>query len=197
MKVDKYTKLIGLLSVILIAGIIYILVIYDLEEVEISINEHNNGKIEEITEESEDLIDDKMIYVFLCGAINNPGVYEVVDGTRVFEVMNLAGGLADNADQTVVNQAQPVMDGQQIYFPTIKEVEEGYIEEISVGQYLININTASIEQLITLPGVGEVRAQTIINFRNKNGRFKSTEEIMNVDGIKEGIYNRIKDFITV
>lgn len=128
-------------------------------------------------------------YVYICGAVANPGVYEVEAGSRIYEVVCMAGGLTEEADVSSVNQAEPVYDGQMIYLSsqTAGEATDGRV----------NINTASVEDLMTLSGIGQTKAEQILAYRDKNGKFSSVEEIMNVDGIKEGLYNRIKDDIRV
>lgn len=142
----------------------------------------------------------RKIYIQLGGAVNNEGVYAVEEGQRVFEVVALAGGLSDLADPNAVNQARKVVDGEFIYFPTYDEVNEGlYKSEANMTQEstLVNINTATMEELMTLPGIGESKAKAIINYRTTNGPFKSIEEIMNVNGIKDAMFDKIKDFITI
>lgn len=131
---------------------------------------------------------DGVCYVYICGAVLTPGVYEVRQGSRIYEVVNMAGGLTEDADVSCVNQAEAVYDGQMIYLPTEAENETD-------GR--VNINTASVEELMTLSGIGQAKAEQILAYRNANGNFSSEEEIMNVDGIKEGLYNRIKDDIRV
>lgn len=138
------------------------------------------------TEDSD--IADGMCYVYICGAVAEPGVYEVNQGSRIYEVVSMAGGLTEDADVSSVNQAEPVYDGQMVYLPTEAEHETD-------GR--VNINTASAEELMTLPGIGQAKAEQILTYRNANGNFSSEEEIMNVEGIKEGLYNRIKDNIRV
>lgn len=131
---------------------------------------------------------DGVCYVYICGAVLEPGVYEVKQGSRIYEVVDMAGGLTEDADVSFLNQAETVYDGQMIYLPTEAENETD-------GR--VNINTASIEELMTLSGIGQAKAEQILAYRNANGDFSSEEEIMNVDGIKEGLYNRIKDDIRV
>lgn len=133
-------------------------------------------------------IADGLCYVYICGAVAEPGVYEVKQGSRIYEVVDMAGGLTEEADVSSVNQAEPVYDGQMIYLPMEAEHETD-------GR--VNINTASVEELMTLPGIGQAKAEQILAYRDANGSFSSEEEIMNVDGIKEGLYNRIKDGIRV
>lgn len=154
----------------------------------------------EINETTQGTEGTRKIYIQLGGAVNNEGVYAVEEGQRVFEVVALAGGLSDLADPNAVNQARKVVDGEFIYFPTYDEVNEGlYKSEANMSQEstLVNINTATMEELMSLPGIGESKAKAIINYRTTNGPFKSIEEIMNVNGIKDAMFDKIKDFITI
>lgn len=148
-----------------------------------------------LTEEETENVSDSSweeteIYVYLCGAVENPDVYSVKEGSRVFEVIQKAGGFTEDADKTYVNQARVVADGEQIKIPTVGEV----VEQKKDG---INMNTASKEVLCTLPGIGESRAESIIQYREENGLFQTKEDIMKVPGIKEGMYDKIKDKIIV
>lgn len=148
-------------------------------------------------------------YVYICGAILHPGVYEVPLGSRIYEVVYLAGGLTEEACKSSVNQAEPVYDGQMIFIPTVEEAEAGVdVDAVakSVGDSdtkkkeadgRVNINTATLSELMTLSGIGQTKAERILAYRDTHGDFASVEEIMNVDGIKEGLYNRIKDDIRV
>ncbi|SFL01642.1 competence protein ComEA [Lachnospiraceae bacterium KH1T2] len=144
------------------------------------------------------------IYVYICGAVNSPGVYTVRSGSHVFEVIAKAGGLREDADDTVVNQAECVEDGMQITVPTKEQVKNGVtskdqsasstnISEVQDGK--VNINTADAKELTSLSGIGATRAEAIIAYRNEHGAFTSPEDIMNVAGIKEGLYIKIKNQI--
>lgn len=153
------------------------------------------------------------IYAHICGAVVNPGVYQAKAGARVADFIALAGGLTSDADGDYINQAEIVTDGQRIYIPTKEEVEslvlhdylQGYrsqedqkaSEDSAKGQALININEASAEKLMELPGIGQAKANSIIEYRNQHGAFQSTEELMNIPGIKEGLFNQIASKITV
>ena len=136
------------------------------------------------------------IYVYVCGEVVNPGVYTVDSGTRVYEVLEMAGGVTENAAVGAVNLVNILEDGQKLYFPSNEEYEAGWSEETE-GTALININTASKEELMKLAGIGEAKALAIIAYRQKNGAFTCTEDIMKVSGIKEAAYSLIKDRITV
>ena len=139
--------------------------------------------------------------VYICGAVVSPGVYEVDSGSRVVDVLDLAGGISTDGDPTVINLAEPVYDGEQIYIPTFDEVSSGYStskESYKETQSLrVNINTASKEELMTIKGIGEGKALAIIEYRQKNGGFSSVEELVNVRGIGEASLERLRDYITV
>lgn len=182
------------IAIIIVCGIIYSF-IYNKNSKE-NINITVEDTIKEQTEEIESQED---IFIQLCGAVNKEGVYKVSIGTRIFEVVEMAGGLSSDAATNVVNQAREARDGELIFFPTKEEALNGKISnDISVynDSSLININTASKEVLMTLPGIGEAKANSIIKFREKNNGFNDITEIMQVSGIKEAVYENIKDLIT-
>ncbi len=137
------------------------------------------------------------IFVHICGEVNNPGVYELPEGSRIFEAVEAAGGFTEDAAQASLNQAQTIMDGTQIVILSLEEAEEKARLEQELAAGIVNLNTASKEQLMTLTGIGESRAEDIIRYREESGGFQSIEEIMNVPGIKESAYLKIKDSITV
>ncbi len=132
------------------------------------------------------------LFVDIDGAVNNPGVYEFKDGSRVNDAIITAGGLKSNAYTKNLNKARLLNDGEKIYILNVDEISEISSE----NSKLININTASKEMLMTIPGIGKVYAQRIIDYRNKKS-FGSIEEIKNIDGIGEKIFEKIKEFITV
>lgn len=153
---------------------------------------------------SESVPEEKDLFVHVCGAVQTPGVYEVASGSRIYEVINLAGGLLETADSDYLNQAETVSDGLKLYVPTREEIEAGMVKntneekaDTSASTGLVNINTADVSLLTTIRGVGESRAESIIAYREENGGFSSIEDIMKVTGIKEGLFNKIKDQITV
>ena len=145
------------------------------------------------------------IYVHVCGCVKKPGVYSLHFGARTQEAINAAGGFSEKANQTAWNLAEVLQDGMQIYVPSKDEAKEALNEEQSSQKDLsasqrkdtVNINRASKEDLVTLPGIGESRADAIIARREEKGTFTSIEEIKDVAGIGDGIFNRIKDLITV
>lgn len=147
------------------------------------------------------------VFVYVCGAVKVPGVYELKPDARVYEAVACAGGVREDAAEEYVNLAQPVSDGERIYIPTVEEAEQGIAEWVPADpgtdhdsgteERKVNINTASREELKTLSGIGDSKAESIIAYREANGAFQSIEELMNVDGIKDGVFNKIKDRITV
>ena len=147
------------------------------------------------------------IFVDVCGAVANPGVYEMDADSRVFQVIEAAGGFLPEAASASVNQVQPVSDGQQIYVPTQEEVEEGTTPaaiqqtetagDSDTAGGVVNINTADADTLKSLSGIGDAKAQAILAYREEYGSFSTIEEIMQVPGIKESTFSAIKDKITV
>lgn len=137
------------------------------------------------------------IFVHVCGAVQCPGVVEIPDGSRVRDALEAAGGLLEEAATDYVNLAAKLEDAQQLYFPTKEEAEHLWQEDVAAAKGLVNINTASMEQLCTLPGIGEARAADIIAFREQNGAFQSKEAIMRVPGIKQNAYDKLAAYITV
>lgn len=162
-------------------------------------DEDNN--IDSNTEES---TNDSIKKVYISGEINKPGVYQIKDGDRLEDLINEAGGLTDKASDKTLNLAQRLDDQMKIYIPNIDE--ENSLENIDPNQSasqspsktteLININTASKEELMTLPNIGDKRADAIIEYRNAN-KFEKIEDIKNVTGIGDKFYEALKDLITI
>lgn len=133
------------------------------------------------------------IYVYVCGNVKDPGVYPLKPGARIYDALKLAGGVTEEGKAEALDQAQYVEDGQTIYVPGIYEVTD----DTDVDDGLVDINKADKELLMTLPGIGESKAEQIIQFREEHGTFESIEDLMNIPGIKEGVYNKIKALIKV
>lgn len=129
--------------------------------------------------------------VYICGAVCKPGIYEFCDGTRLYELIEEAGGFDEEADKDAVNLAMEVKDAEQIRIPYIGENLN--LED----EKLIDINKASLENLCTIPGIGEARAGAIIDYREKNGPFKDIEELKNISGIKDATFEKIKPYVCV
>ena len=158
-------------------------------------------------------------YVYVCGEVAEPGVYVLEPGDRIYEAVEMAGGMTADAGTCAVNLAESVYDGLMVYIPDSEEAAGMTGSMTSAGGSAdssvrngegtsggtaaspedgrLNLNTASLAELMTLSGIGQTKAQAVVNYRDAHGGFSSVEEIMNVDGIKEGLYNRIRDQIKV
>lgn len=152
--------------------------------------------------DSGDAQKDGTIWVYVCGAVHAPGVYELPSGSRIYHVIQAAGGMLPEAETRAVNQAQELSDGEQITVPTVEEAQDPAQPAVSGGSAAsgdgkVNLNTAGIEELCTLAGIGETRAQAIVDYREQNGGFQSIEELMNIDGIKEKTFEKLKEEVTV
>ena len=134
------------------------------------------------------------IFVHIEGEVVNPGLKKVKLGTRLYELIEEAGGETENADMTRINLASVLSDEQKIMIPPKVMNEDSGKEEISP---LVNINTATKERLMTLNGVGEGTAEKIIKYREENGYFNALEDLKNVSGIGENKFNGLKDDITI
>ncbi len=157
------------------------------------------------------------IFVYVCGAVYSPGVYELPKGSRVINALEAAGGFTEDADETYVNLAAGLEDGIKLRIPEKSEQAAGQkIESAEVamaqimtkaiegdgvstddGSVMVNINTASQAQLKTLPGIGDGIADRIVQYRTENGNFSRIEDIMKISGIKDKLFQKIKDRITV
>lgn len=148
-----------------------------------------------------------VIYVHVLGAVVHPGLYTLPEGARVIDAVGAAGGLTKDAEQSGVNLARPIQDGEQLVVPKVGEVVApigssaggagagGASGEALGGK--VNLNTADQEQLETLPRVGPATAAKIIAWRTENGRFTSVEDLMNVDGIGQKTFDGLKSSVTV
>ena len=134
------------------------------------------------------------IYVSIRGEVKYPNVYYVDENITVMELINLAGGLLDTAKASAINYDQVLVLGSVVVIPANTNNEDGNSD---LESDLININTASLERLMELVGIGEIYGQRIIDYRIENGYFTTIEEIMLVPGIKQSVYEAIKDHITV
>ena len=164
----------------------------------------------------------KTLVVHICGAVSAPGVYELPAGSRIIDVVEAGGGFLPEADEACCNLAEEIVDGCQIYIMTKTEsCADGQTEKKAGIQTspdsdmqttdrnvrsnsapalengLVNLNTADVAALMTLPGIGESRAKAIISYREQHGAFAQIEDIMKISGIKQAAFSKIKDKITV
>jgi competence protein ComEA len=136
--------------------------------------------------------------VYVSGAVSHPDVYTLPPDSIVKDAMVAAGGPTEDADLDRINLASPVSDGQHVYVPRLGEVDppvQPPSDQSAPGSQ-ININTADLAALDTLPGIGPVIAQRILDYRQANGPFDRIEDIMDVPGIGEGTFEKIRDLIT-
>lgn len=160
-----------------------------------------------------------IIYVHVCGQVACPGVYPLPAGSRIYEAIETAGGILESGAGECLNQAAQVEDGQQVYVPSDEEVRQAQQGSAEGGPYIaqqgitgsrqpsgqaapaddgkVDLNTASKEQLMTLSGIGEAKAASIIAYREEHGDFRKIEELMEVQGIKEGVFNKVRNQIRV
>lgn len=132
------------------------------------------------------------VFVYVCGEVQSPGVYELAPGSRIYEAVALAGGLTAEADAAAVNQAELLTDGMKIEIPVYREAAAG---TESVPDDRVNLNTATAEELMLLPGIGEAKAEAILSYREEHGPFQDIGELMNIPGIKEGVFSKLKEKI--
>lgn len=178
-----------------------------LEESETYLQESQFASVTETSVEVSSSESGSTIFVHVCGQVNAPAVYEFENGARVVEAIEKAGGFMENAATDYLNLAKVLTDGEKIYVPDKEEAlglnpvnvdtAQGNVADAKDTNTKVNINTASKEELLSLKGIGDSRAEDIINYRTENGKFAAIEDIMKVPGIKQGAFNKIKDNIRV
>ncbi len=205
-------NILSLIIIFLNIFIIGILVYFNFFEEEPILEE----PIEEVISviETEPIEEEASLLVDVKGAVKKPGVYEVTNDTIVNDCIKLAGGLKSDADTNTINLSKKVVNEMVIYIPEKEEVKEspplndavidntpiigtGTEENNPSSDKKININTATLSELQELDGIGESKAQSIIDYRNEVGLFKDINELMNVSGIGETVFAKIKDNITI
>lgn len=213
--------LIGIVSFIVLIGIVIMILLFypkqsnkndEIKEVAI---EKKNDKLKEKQEE--------LLKVDIKGEVVSPGIYELKQSSRIIDVINLAGGLTEDADTSVINLSKKITDEMVIIvysksqvedFAKIKELEKQIQEKCAKNEIYsiennacimissneptgpININTATKEELMSLQGIGDAKANDIIRYREENGNFNSIEDIKNISGIGENLFASIKENIT-
>lgn len=171
---------------------------------EIKIDEGNSSAIEEDGVSQQEVNSTQShLYVDIGGEVMKPGVYEVSDGTRLFEVIDKAGGLTEDADIDGINRAETVQDGQKIMIGRHGENPDENRDSYSAnnvtdsGEGKVNINTADATALQTIPGIGPSKADRIIEYRESEGKFNEIDDIKNISGIGNKTFESIKEYITV
>lgn len=230
--IKKHLKLITIISVMIISCslVLYKYFLLQKEETHEEVTPHLEEQVEEISlDENNEVIE--TVFIDIKGEVAIPGVYEIEEGKKVIDVINLAGGFTEQADTSLINLAKQITNEMVIIIYSkdevkkarendeiIKVVEKECIcpqitndaclnkedetanienETIKKEDKLVNLNTASLEELQTLTGIGESKAKAIIEYREDNDGFKNIEELKEVSGIGEALYEKIKNNITV
>ena len=178
-------------------------------EIDNSANLYNNnleGKSRNINLEDElesTETKNNSVYVYISGEVVNPGVYEIEEGERITTLVDIAGGFTENAFTVNINMAQKLSDEDHIHIENINNINEddiviaSYDNKKSSDKGLVNINTATLEELKVLPSVGDVTAQNIIDYRERNGKFNDIDDLKNVTRIGTKTFEKLKDLISV
>lgn len=219
MNIENSKKII--LSIILISIILILFIIYmlntnsndeiSLESLTVAGNDVESNTIENLTIEEE--VEGEKIAIHIIGEVKKEGIVYLEKGSRIVDAIKEAGGATKEADLSQINLAYELQDGQKIYIPNKNEKISEYITRSSGNNVIIegnnssvqtegkenkvNINTANLNELDSLPGIGPSLAKRIIEYREENGNFKSIEELQNVKGIGDAKYSDIKDNVTV
>lgn len=194
-----------LISIILLGVILCVALYFFTKEGESSID-LNNLYVSSNNILTEDKLEEIIIHI--DGEVLNPGIIKLAAGSRIADAIEKSGGLTDNANISNVNLAYQLSDGQKVHIPNVNETDENEITQHDAGTNIIksgddkkagtiNINTATQSELESLSGIGSSTAAKIIDYRNKNGKFKNIQDIMNVSGIGEAKFNSIKDYISI
>ncbi len=198
-----------ILKKVFIIIIIVVIVIYNFILKKDKEEEYNYSEIisnEKVVEN--EVLEDYKIKVYVTGEVNNPGVIELENGSRIEDAIVLAGGTTRESDLSNINLAYSLEDGQKLYIPNVNENfakeyittenMEGIVESTTTdSKSKININVGGINELSNLPGVGESLAKKIIAYREENGKFKKIDDLKNVTGIGDKKYESLKDYICV
>lgn len=209
MKDKKVKIIIAFISIPIIIFLIYYINTKN-DEIIISSNIIEENEVNEENEKKETKEEIENIIVHVSGCVNKEGIVELPINSRVIDAINYAGGVKENADLSEINLASILEDGIKIYIPSLQEKTENALNqnnELNISSKInenissnsiqkININTATQEQLDTLPGIGQSTALKIIEYRKENGKFKKIEDIKQVKGIGEAKFNKLKDLIT-
>ena len=140
---------------------------------------------------------EQMLYVYVCGSVARPGVYALEEGSRIVAAVEAAGGFLEDAATESVNLAALLKDGMQIVIPDMKEAASVQVQSGISQDGRVNLNRATVEELCTLQGIGESKAEAILAYREEIGAFTSVEQIQNVTGIGENLYKQIKESIYI
>ncbi len=191
-EVKRIVYIIAVILFVVMAGVIYIIK----NDTHDTVSEKESDYIIEtyVTSSPDIAYSGKdVIAVYISGAVKKPGVYELDSNSRINDAVIAAGGFRKKADKNSLNLAAYISDGEHIHISAKSSKES----ESDTEDSAVNINKASKEELMTLPGIGESKANLIIRYRDENNGFDNIEELMNISGIKEGVFSRISELITI
>lgn len=191
----KKMQYIGIALIFLICGVCYLYIQQSTNPEVLQVQKPEETVEKEVLVTPVEESEEQQLIVHVCGAVVNPGVYTMESDDRVYEAIQAAGGVLPEADGDRLNQAGTLEDGMQLYVPfqgeaTVSTEEESQDEGV-------NINLATKEELMTLPGIGESKAEAIIAYREEHGEFQRIEDLTNISGIKNGVYEKIKEQIRI
>lgn len=213
-KIKTWQLIVGVCGIVLLGIAVFLLVIQqEKEDKELLIETLSTTEVTVDTKKEQENNESKStkIYVDISGAVKQPGVYQLPEGSRLFDLLKQAGGLTEDAAIQTVNQAMIIQDQQKIIILTQDQAQSldtenipnnGHLEEKSAEKSSkeagkLNINQADLTQLQQLSGIGEKKAQAIIDYRNENGSFKTIEDLAKVTGIGEKTVEKLRDSITI
>ncbi|WP_171378549.1 ComEA family DNA-binding protein [Enterococcus cecorum] len=214
-KIKTWQLVVGVCGIVLLGIAVFLLVTQqEKEDKELLIETSSTTEVTVDTKKEQDQANDESksakIYVDISGAVKRPGVYQLSEGARLFDLLKQAGGLTEDAAIQTVNQAMIIQDQQKIIILTQAQAESLDTENINNGNLeeksdekspkdaeKLNINQADLTQLQQLSGIGEKKAQAIIDYRNENGSFKTIEDLAKVTGIGEKTVEKLRDSITI
>ncbi|MFV0440093.1 MAG: helix-hairpin-helix domain-containing protein [Lachnospirales bacterium] len=189
-----YVKL--FIAVVLVIIFMFLYLIYKsttTQEPKLTDNSTNNPTTISAVDENATTV----VTVYIAGEITKPDVYELPEGSRIDDLVNLAGGFTDSAYIKDINLAKKLYDEDYIYIYSNEEITSPTYESLENGELLVNINLATKDELMRINGIGEVTAQNIISYREEIDRFSDIEEIKNISGIGDKTFDKLKDYITV
>lgn len=194
----KYYVLIIILGIIVIIIFFFIKPKEDYEYIDTNKVISDSELSETLEDNITDAIKEEKIKIHILGEVNYNGILELTMGSRISDAIEKAGGLKASADVSKINLAYILEDGEKLYIPSINDKEDvEYLLSEKSGSNKININTAKLEELQNIPGVGPSIAQAIIDYREENGKFMNIEDIKSVSGVGESKYKKMEEYIKV
>lgn len=228
---ENYKKIIVVIVMLLFVLSLFFINFYNNKQNE-KVKVKSKAVIKQTIEKRKEEVKEEKVnyyYVDIKGAVKNPGVYKIEEGKRIIDAINVAGGLTEKSDTSIINLSKKLSDEMLIIvytFDEIKEYKNKNMEMEEINKKMsekivcpdksndscinnnsknnevssnskVSINTATLDELMTISGIGESKAKEIIKYREENGNFESINEVTNVSGIGDALFEKIKDSITV